>query len=151
MTRFVSGLGAFIEADEVFDAWTSGHLPRMLRALRLKTNLVDRHFLLMNIVSLAYKRRDDAETRRLCREVGLLHVQEFAVIAPALKQEMCGILPRVPTFETLAKLFAEEGEYQLAIQICEEALAFDLRDGTKGDYSGRIARLRKKAATQAET
>ena len=151
MTRFVSRLGRFVEADEVFDAWASGDLPRVLRALQLETNLIDRHFLLMNTVVLAYKKRDDPAMRRLCREVGILHVEEFAVIAPALRQEMGGFLPRVPTFETLAKLFAEEGEYQRAIEICEKAQAFGLRDGTKGDYPGRIARLRKKAGTQAET
>jgi len=42
--------GKSVPTDAVFDAWASGDLKAMLRALKLRTNLIDRHFLLLGIV-----------------------------------------------------------------------------------------------------
>lgn len=54
-------------------------------------------------------------------------------------------LPRYPSFLTLAVYYEKRGEYQAAIDICEQALALGLTiERTKGGTSGRIARLRKK-------
>ncbi|MFC1661911.1 hypothetical protein ACFL3S_10770, partial [Gemmatimonadota bacterium] len=49
--------GRGVRADEAFHASNSGDLDRMLRAMRVQTNLIDRHFLLQNIVQHAYKLR----------------------------------------------------------------------------------------------
>jgi len=144
LTSYVTRLGKTIEADEAFHAWTSGDLGRMRRALSIPTNLIDRHFLLMGIVQLTYKNRSDPSVRRLCKEVGRQHLAEFDAIAPALRREMRGFLPRVPTFQLLATILAEDGELTDAIAVCERALRWDLRDGTKGGFAARSARLHRK-------
>ena len=41
-----------IPADEVFDAWTSNDLKKILAVLNRKTLPVDRHYLLINLVVL---------------------------------------------------------------------------------------------------
>ena len=38
------------------------------------------------------------------------------------------------TFQDLATVYTEDGEYDKAIAVCEIAIAFDLHDWTKGDY-----------------
>ena len=131
------------EADSVFDAWTSGDLSDMLAQLDQKTTLVDRHFLLMNIVAVTYKGRDDPEMRTICRKTAQMHIDEFPRIKPALKRSV-GILPRVPTFQQYATVLAEEQKFDEAIEVCEKAIKFGLSDGTKGDYQGRIERIKKK-------
>ena len=148
MDSYIQRLGKFIRADEVFHAWYSGDLRRMVAALRIQTNPIDRHFLLMGIVGLTYKNRTDAESRRLCREVARLHISEFPSIRGPLRADL-GVLPRASTFAQLATVLAEDGEFNEAISVCRQALAFGLSDGTKGDYAGRIERLRKKMALSA--
>lgn len=138
--------GRPVPADEVFEAWTSGDLQRMERALSLRTNPVDRHFLLMNLCQQAYRRRNvERAMRELARRVGLQHVQEFGDLRTPLVRDL-GVVPRVPTFQNLPTLLAEDGEYQQAIEVCEKAIGFGLSDGTKGDFPARIARLKKQAA-----
>lgn len=139
MLRF----GRFIPTDEVRDAWVSGDLERMLRAVKLQTNLVDRHFLLSGIVKEAYKRRAEPEMAALCAQYSELHLAEFQAIGPALKADM-GVLPRVPTFQHYATLLTEQGDFERAVWVCELAKYYGLADGTKAGFDGRIARIRKK-------
>lgn len=77
MTSYVLREGKSVEADEAFLAWMSGDLNRMVAALAIPTNPIDRHFLLQNIVSLAYKQRETRQLRKLCREVGQMHDANF--------------------------------------------------------------------------
>src|SRR5437870_3811080 len=114
-------MGRFVNADEAFEAWTSGDLRRMLAARSLPTNPIDRHFLLQGIVKEAYRRRVDPEMRRICIETGLIHLEEFGTIAPVLQKDMGGSLPRVSSFAWLARVFAEDGRLEDAARICEEA------------------------------
>lgn len=142
--RYTTRLGEVVEVDEIFDAWTSGELSKMLKALKKKTNLIDRHFLLLSIVEETYKNRTDAEMRELCKKISELHIVEFPRIAPALKKEMDGELPFVPTFQKFSTLLTEDGEFEKAIEVCEAAISFGLRDGTKGGFEARIEKIKKK-------
>jgi hypothetical protein len=45
MVSFILRNGKSIPADEVFDAWTSNDLKKMLAVLNKKTHPVDRHYL----------------------------------------------------------------------------------------------------------
>jgi hypothetical protein len=142
-------MGRLVPADAVFEAWTSGDLGRMLAALQAPTNLIDRHFLLQGIVQAAYKRRSEAAMRQLCRKIGFQHLDEFKDIAPTLSADFDGVLPRVATFQCLATVLAEDGEYKDAIQVCYRAIALGLADGTKGGYEGRVARIQKQLEQQS--
>jgi len=141
--RYVWRYGKITEADSVFDAWTSGDLKAMLAQLNKNTNMVDRHFLLMNIVGQAYKNRNNNEMRTICHQVAQMHIKEFPKIKPALKKDI-GILPRVPTFQHYATILTEEEQFSEAIAVCEAAIKFGLSDGTKGDFQGRIEKIKKK-------
>ena len=116
----------------------------MLAALTVPTNLIDRHFLLMGIVNETYRQRQDPTLAAKCAEVSELHLEEFSRIAPALRREMGGVLPRVTTFQHYATLLADEGAFDQAIAVCKLAIEYDLRDNTKSGFLGRIERIRKK-------
>ena len=134
----------------MFEAWTSGDLKRMVSALSLRTNPVDRHFLLMNLCQQAYRLRNaEPAMRELAQHLGLQHVQEFENLRGPLVRDL-GVLPRVPTFQNLSTLLAEDGQYQAAIELCEKAIGFGLTDGTKGGFPARIARLKRQAAIAGE-
>ncbi len=145
MQTFILRNGKSIPADEVFFAWTSGELARMLAARAMQTHPIDRHHLLSGIASTAYAQRERPEMRRLFLETAQQHVAEFATLAPVMAADFGGRLPRVPTFASLATVLAEDGKFEEAIAVCEKALSFGLHDGTKGDFPARIARIRKAA------
>ena len=150
MVKMITRQGRSVPADEVFEAWTSGDIDRMVRALNHKTNPVDRHFLLMNLCKQAYTaRKRDLAMRDLARQVGFRHIKEFPLLAKPLQREMGGFLPRVPTFQNLATLLTEDGRYDEAIAICETAISYKLTDGTKGGFAERIQRIRKKIEKHA--
>jgi hypothetical protein len=144
MPSYVTRLGKEVEADEVFHACASGDLARMTRALTIRTNPIDRHFLLLGIVQLSYKRRAEPEYRQLCLDTARLHMREFDDIAPYLRKEMGGFMPRVPTFQLLTILLTKDGELAEAVRVCEYAIRWGVRDGTKRGFQVRLERLRKK-------
>lgn len=143
-------MGELVEADGAFEAWTSGDLDQMVDALDLPTNPIDRHFLLQNIVQKTYKERDIPKARRLCRRVAEIHLSEFSDIAPALKKDMGGFLPRVSTFQHYATVLTEDGEFDRAVEVCEQAMEYGLDDGTKTGFEGRINRIQRKAKKARE-
>ncbi|MDR2925948.1 MAG: hypothetical protein LBU76_08410 [Azoarcus sp.] len=147
-TSYVNRFGEFIPADEVFYAWTSGDLDTMLKALDVKTNLIDRHCLLQKIVDATYKHRNDEKMRSICSTVAELHLSEFPSIALALKKNglrvLHGGLPHVTTFQLYATLLTEQKEFEKAIAVCESALAYGLHDNTRSGFEGRIERIKKK-------
>ena len=144
MATRIERMGRWINADEVFEAWMSNDLRRMLAARSIRTNAVDRHFLLQGIVKETYKRRNEAGMRQLCIETGLLHLHEFPTLVPGLRKDMGGSLPRVPSFAKIATALAEEGRLDEAIQVTKAAADLGLDDGTEGGYVGRAQRLAKK-------
>ena len=147
VTSFTSRLGKSVPVDDAFRAWTSGDLTKMIKAANTKTNPIDRHFLLQSIVNETYKLRKEEKYRRLCIEFAEKHLQEFQNIAPVLKADMNGTLPRITTFQNYVTVLTEQGEYEKAIQICELALEYGLHDGTKSGFEGRIMRIKKKYNT----
>ena len=141
---FITRQGQSVEADDAFHAWTSGSLSEMVDALERKTNPVDRHFLLMSIVEQTYKNRSDDDNAELLQKVAEMHLAEFPKIKPALEKQMDGILPSVTTFQKYATFLTDKGEYENAIEVCEQAIAHGLHDGTKSGFQGRIERIKKK-------
>jgi hypothetical protein len=138
--------GKSVPTDAVFVAWTSGDLKQMLRALGQRTNLVDRHYLLLRVVEETYRLRSDPTMAAECARVSEIHLAEFQQIAPALKAEFEGLLPRVSTFQNYATLLTEQGNYERAIWVCDLASYYGLDDGTKAGFSGRVDRIHKKQA-----
>ena len=144
MTVRVERMGKWMDADEVFHAWMSADLPRMLKARTIKTNPVDRHFLLQSIVKETYRRRKDQRMRRFCIETGLTHFSELGALVAGLRADFQGNLPRIPLYGWLSTALAEDGRFDEAIQVCQAAHDHGLEDGTKSGYLGRAERLRKK-------
>jgi hypothetical protein len=93
-----------VKADKAFDTWTSGDLESMEKALDESTNLLDRHYLLMNTFDQAYKNRSDPKMVNLCAAVVEKHIAEFSEIQQVLLEDLNGFLPRVSTFQQYATL-----------------------------------------------
>lgn len=136
--------GKMVKTDKVFDAWTSGNLKAMIQAEGLKTNPIDRHLLLLNIVKETYKLRKEDKYRTLCIKYADKHLREFPDLYPFIRKDLKDFMPRVPTFQQYATLLTEDKKYAEAINVCENAIQFGLDDGTKNGFEGRIERIKKK-------
>lgn len=138
-------------AGEVFEAWSSGSIDRMLAAMDKPCHPVDRHYLLQATVAEAYRRRKSSPAmRETCERVAFQHIVEFPSLAAALRRDakrsgLDDTLPVVTTFQQLATLLTEKGDYERAIEVCKIAQSYRLSDGTESGFKGRIERIRKKA------
>lgn len=130
--------------DEVYLAKQSNDLERMLKATELETSLSNRHFLLQAIVSETYRLRKEEVYKNLCLQFSEKHLKEFDEITKSLKEEFKGFTPIVTTFQYYSTLLTELEEYEKAIKVCVMAVSYNLDDGTKGGYHGRIKRIKKK-------
>ncbi|MFQ5503114.1 MAG: hypothetical protein ACE5EQ_12595 [Phycisphaerae bacterium] len=133
----------------IWEALGSGDLDMMIRALDIPGFTPERHFILSSIVSVTYGMRDeDSEMRALCETIAGKHIREFPRLARSLRASrrangQTPELPHVSTFQYLATLLTEKGEYHKAIEICELAISYGLNDGTKSGFQGRIQRIRQ--------
>ena len=116
----------------------------LLKQLYTTKNRVDTHFSYLNLITQTYNRRDEPDARALFKKLALEHIEKFHSIRAPLQKQGFGKLPHVPTFQYLATVYTEDGEYEKAIEVCEKAIAFDSHDWTKSDYIGRIKRIKKK-------
>lgn len=70
-------------------------------------------------------------------------------IANYYKTDLQKQIPTYPSFYRLAIIYEKQKEYQKAIDVCNYAIKLGyIRDGTKGQMPGRIARLIRKARQQ---
>ena len=80
-------MGSFVNAGEAFEAWTSGDLCRML-----SRKICPHEFDRSKFSPAGHRQRGvsaagvDPEMRRICIETGLMHLEEFRTIAPALQK-----------------------------------------------------------------
>jgi pentatricopeptide repeat protein len=150
MPHTISRFGTFVPADEVFFAWTSGNLDRMLAAISLPGNAVDRHCLLQCIVQTLYRQRADSAKRKLLFEVANLHLEEMQVLidglrrhdvaskalsmklseeeskgtdtpAPAINALSGGAIPFIETFSLVVRALCEDGRYEDAKKVWRRA------------------------------
>lgn len=51
--------------------------------------------------------------------------------------------PRVHVFKRLAIIYKKQERYKEAIEVCKKAIRYDMRDGTKSGFEGRLERLKR--------
>lgn len=113
-------------------------------ALADESDPLARHRLFQQITEASYKAREDMDSRTAFKHYAEQHISEFDAIKKPLKKQNNGKLPQVSTFRNLANVLVEDGEYDKAIQVCQQALEYGLKDGTKTGYQGRIERIQAK-------
>jgi hypothetical protein len=140
-------------AEQVQAVIDSGDLIAMERVLGRLKSLLQRHFLLSALVKKVYSRKDEASYRAKLYDYGQTYFLEFDEMAPILKRHKrhkghAEDKPmEVPVLKWLAITMEEDGKYEEALEICELALKWNLDDGTKTGFQGRIGRIQKKQAT----
>lgn len=131
-------------ADRISDAVADGDLQEMVRLLGKTDTPMDRHHLLSALVGKAYAERIQPDMRKQLYEYGQIYTDEFDEIHPHLKDTGENGDVNAPVFKCMAIAMEEDMKFEEALALCQRALDYNLVDGTKTGYEGRIKRIRRK-------
>jgi|GEM_PF-3483107 hypothetical protein len=114
-------------------------------SLERVTDPGERHRLYTRQIETAYRnRRNTEEDLNTAMTLSLRYVKEFDSLKPAVLDTMEEGDRVVPVFRMLAIMLEEAGAYDQAVDICRQAQAHGIEDGTRTGFEGRIRRLMKK-------
>jgi hypothetical protein len=131
-------------AEQISNTVASGNVQEMARLLAEADTPMDRHNLLSGLVLTAYAGRSQPVMRQQLYEYGQMYTDGFDKMLPHL-QEASGDEPvNAPVFKCLAISMEEDLQFEEAVTLCRKALAWDLVDGTKTGFEGRIRRIQRK-------
>jgi hypothetical protein len=139
---------ARLTEEKIEDLLASDDIDKMAVALDRVSDPLSRHQLLSVMMMRVYPERGDADSRKKLYRFGKIYLDEFDRLAPELQKQAAPDPMAVPAFKCLAIAMEEDRRYQEAVDICKLALKWNLDDGTKTGYAGRLARLQKKEAAQ---
>lgn len=147
----------------------------LLKSLQYQ-NPIDSHFAYNQLINLYYKQRDKPGYLEKCIDICKKDIELYPLFKQAsidedirmikrtqrlfekgskdykrFQQEIDNyvwIKPRIPSFQQLAIIYEKQEKYAEAIDICKLAVKYQLNDGTKGGFTGRLSRLEKKLQRQ---
>lgn len=114
------------------------------------TDIVDMHFLYMQVIKMYYQMRDDKpDALGLAIDYCKNQIEIAPRVAIAMKAEFNRGLPMHTGYKQLSIIYEKQGNYDLALEICEEAFMAGWGDGvttpkSADDWDKRIQRLQKK-------
>ena len=126
----------------------------LLKIERNTNDVISLHFTYNQLIDLYYKQRDEWENAlENCKKYCIKSIEHTPKFLSKDKRDHEKLYdgeraeytpPLIPSFKRLAIIYEKEKRYGDAIEVCKKALRFNLRDGTKGGFEGRIQRLKKK-------
>ena len=115
----------------------------LLESLDRSKDPVDLHFAYNYLIKLYYKLRDEDDYLEECInycEKDIKLFEEKLKDEPFFKENE----PRVHSFKRLAIIYKKQERYEDAIEVCKKAIKYDMSDGTKSGFKGRLERLEGK-------
>lgn len=123
---------------------SSTDLEALMNALSKTTDNVARHDIYHRIIELTYPLRKDETQGKIFFEYARNYMAEYPKMHPALDAHFQGEWPEIPAFKKLAIALEEIEAFDEALAVCNLALKYNLDDGTKTGFYGRINRIEKK-------
>lgn len=104
---------------------------------------VDLHFAYNNLIKLYYKLRSEDDYLEKCIDYCQ---KDIKLYEGELRDEQFfkDNEPRVHAFKRLAIIYKKQERYEDAIEVCKQAIKYDMSDGTKSGFKGRLERLEGK-------
>ncbi|MBF1261034.1 MAG: hypothetical protein HXM39_07030 [Lachnoanaerobaculum sp.] len=109
-------------------------------------DVVSKHFFYNDLINLFYK----PKTPEICNfALAKMYCYDDIKLVSENKTKIKNIgdgreFPRLPSFKTLCLILEKEKNYKEAIKICDIAIKYNLKDGTKGGFVSRKERLLNK-------
>jgi hypothetical protein len=136
-------------ADRVQQAVESGDVAAMATLVNQAGDLIARHTLLESIVAAHYRQRSDPASKKDFYRFAQKHIDLVPELFEALDGGGEDRPDQIDTFKKMAIALSEDGRYREAIDVCRKGLSLGLEDGTKTGFQGRIARLKRRMASES--
>jgi tetratricopeptide (TPR) repeat protein len=134
---------------------------KLLKSKESTKNIISLHFCYTGLSETAYSYRNNSVYLDMCIEYCKKDIELFPKFKNAwIKNENASQkklskafpdyiprkieLPFITSFRRLAIVYEQQGNIEGAIDICEQAIAYGLRDSTKIGYEGRLEKLKRK-------
>ena len=113
------------------------------KALEYNKDPESLHFIYNNLIKLYYKQRDDEKFLNKCIEICKKDIELYEDKLIKMDTDVINEDTKIPSFQRLAIIYENKGEYKKAIDICKKAIKYNLRDTSKAGFEGRLERLEK--------
>jgi hypothetical protein len=135
--------GPLLDLVSVAGDWASESFVQQVDAANIATDLQQQHSELVSVINHCYKMRKQAD---YC-QYGAALQSTYLILYRLLHQQNITQQNtdeiKSPAFMQLSTLLNDVGQFDEAVNVCQQALEYQLTDGTVTGFEGRIKRIEK--------
>ncbi|GGP64091.1 hypothetical protein [Shewanella saliphila] len=125
--------------------WASDSFKQLVEAANNAGEPQAQHDAVADVVSHCYKMRKQADYCQYGAALKTLYLDLFGLVYQQHDASGSDEI-KAPAFMQLSTLLNDTGEFDQAISVCQQALEYQLTDGTVTGFEGRISRIEKAKA-----
>ncbi|MCL1112033.1 hypothetical protein L2703_00180 [Shewanella basaltis] len=126
--------------------WASDSFAQLVNAANVANDPQSQHDALASVINHCYKMRKQNDYCQYGAKLELTYLDLFrAVYQQQVAHDGASDL-KAPAFMQLSTLLNDTGQFEKAISVCQQAIEYQLTDGTVTGFEGRINRIEKAKA-----
>ncbi|MBB1440542.1 hypothetical protein H5202_18065, partial [Shewanella sp. SG41-4] len=141
-----SDQGLSLNLNRVEGDWASESFLQQVDAANNANDLQSQHNGLASVINHCYKMRKQADYCQYGAALQLTYLEVYRSLHQQNTTHKSTDEIKSPAFMQLSTLLNDVGQFDAAIKVCEQALEYQLTDGTVTGFEGRIKRIEKAKA-----
>ena len=141
-----SDQGLSLNLNRVEGDWASESFLQQIDAANNANDLQSQHNGLASVINHCYKMRKQADYCQYGAALQLTYLDLYRSLHQQYVSQKSTDEIKSPAFMQLSTLLNDVGQFDEAIKVCEQALEYQLTDGTVTGFEGRIKRIEKAKA-----
>ena len=126
--------------------WASESLQQQVEVANNATDLQGQHDGLVSVINHCYKMRKQADYCQYGAALQLTYLELYRSLHQQHVAQKNTDDIKAPAFMQLSTLLNDVGQFDEALKVCQQALVYQLTDGTVTGFEGRIKRIEKAKA-----
>ncbi|PIX72542.1 MAG: hypothetical protein COZ42_05595, partial [Shewanella sp. CG_4_10_14_3_um_filter_42_91] len=126
--------------------WASESLQQQVEVANNATDLQGQHDGLVSVINHCYKMRKQADYCQYGAALQLTYLELYRSLHQQHVAQKNTDDIKAPAFMQLSTLLNDVGQFDEALKVCQQALEYQLTDGTVTGFEGRIKRIEKAKA-----
>lgn len=141
-----SDQGLSLNLNRVEGDWASESFLQQIDAANNANDLQSQHNGLASVINHCYKMRKQTDYCQYGATLQLTYLDLYRSLHQQYISQKSADEIKSPAFMQLSTLLNDVGQFDEAIKVCEQALEYQLSDGTVTGFEGRIKRIEKAKA-----
>jgi hypothetical protein len=138
--------GQQLNLDRVEGDWASESFLQQVDAANNASELPSQHDDLVSVINHCYKMRKQANYCQYGAALQLTYLGLYRALHQQYVTQKSTDDIKLPAFMQLSTLLNDIGQFDAAVKVCQQALKYQLTDGTVTGFEGRIKRIEKAKA-----